>query len=116
MKAFQLYGFVEHSFTSADATAQDKQMARFITKNVFKGIAIANTWLLLVSFCLFKTYRNSHLLKMHVSATLLGAGFGVIGVSPVFDAYLFNKYALPLSVLQEENTKESAGLKVAMPV
>ena len=38
---------------------------------------------------------------MHVPATLLGLKFGLIGITPVFNSYLFSKYVVPVSVLRE---------------
>lgn len=76
-------------------------MARFILKNIAKGVLIANLQLMLVYFSCFKGYRNSHLLFWHLPSTYAGVLYGVTGVQPLFDAYMFHKCVLPLSVLQE---------------
>ena len=58
----------------------------------------------MVYFAMFKNYRNSYLLAMHVPATLIGLKFGLVGVLPLFDSYMFSKQMIPLSVLQESES------------
>jgi len=75
-------------------------MSRFIIKNMMKSILITNIYLLLAYFSMFKNYRNSYLLYMHLPASYYGIKFGLIGVNPVLDSYLFTKEVLPIDALQ----------------
>jgi len=74
-------------------------MSRFIMKNLAKSVVIANCYLLLIYFSMFKSYRNSLLLYTHVPASYFGLKFGIAGVNPVLDSYLFSKQVLPVDVL-----------------
>ena len=53
-------------------------------------------------FSLFKTYRNSSLASMHIFATIFGLYNATSSLSPVFDAYIFNKTQLNLKYSLEE--------------
>ena len=80
-------------------------MSRFIVKNLTKSILITNFYLLLIYFSMFKSYRNSLLLYMHLPATYYGVKFGLAGINPVLESYLFTKEVLPIDTLQYLNSE-----------
>jgi len=48
---------------------------------------------------MFKSYRNSMLFYMHIPASYYGIKFGLLGINPVLDSYLFAKEVLPIDAL-----------------
>ena len=52
-------------------------MSRFIVKNLGKSVFIMNCYLLLAYFSMFKSYRNSYLLYIHLPASYFGIKFGL---------------------------------------
>ena len=84
---------------SKDGTEDDRAMSRFIVKNLAKSVLITNFYLMLIYFSLFKSYRNSMLLYLHLPATYYGIKFGLVGISPVLESYLFSKEVLPIDTL-----------------
>jgi hypothetical protein len=75
-------------------------MSRFIVKNLAKSVVIMNCYLMLVYFSMFKSYRNSYLLYLHIPASYYGIKFGLQGINPVLDSYLFSREVLPVNTFQ----------------
>ena len=83
--------FVRYSFTSPRASPEYKNISHFLLRNVAKGIAITNSFLVIFYLARFRTYRNSNLLRMHLPATFAGVYFAVLGTQAPFVTYLFDR-------------------------
>ena len=68
---------------------------------MLKSVIIANTFLAMFYIARFKTFRNSYLGPMMLVATAAGIKNGVDGTGAIFDSYLFNKYEIRLSQLED---------------
>ena len=84
--------FVRYSYKNGGE--EERGFARFLVKNLAKGVLIANSILMMAYFSRFRTYRNSNLLSMHVPATLFGATCTVAGSKDLFFAFLFDRAEL----------------------
>eukprot|EP00347_Sterkiella_histriomuscorum_P002899 403366364 len=84
---------------------QDKEFAKFIVKNYLKGMLISTTLVTISYLSRFKTYRNSHLLKAQILASVFGVQSAAYGIIPIFSAYMFNKQ-MPASILTDVNTQD----------